>query len=300
MKIEEKISLLKRERNAIIVAHNFQPGEIQDIADIVGGKLELARAVAESDAKVVVSCGVLFMAELIALFSPEKTILQPDLAAGCPMIVMMPPKELKKLREEHPEAKVVSYIKTSAEQKALSDYCCPFEKAMDIVRSLDGEVIFATDAYLGEYISSKTGKDLIYCEGFCPPHVRIMPQEIQKLKEKHPTAEVLVHPQCRPDVVDMADVIADTEGICKRVSVSNSREFIIASEVGILHRLRKENPEKVFYHPSDIAVCRNHKIIDLDKVYWSLKELKYQVHIDDGIAQKAREALVRGGAFTAV
>jgi quinolinate synthase len=291
----EKINRLKKEKNAVILAHNFQKGEVQDIADYVGDKLELSQIAAESEASVVVSCGVNFMAEIAAILCPDKVVLQPDINAGCPMAVMVTADQLRQVKIEHPKAIVVSYIKSTADVKAESDYCCTAENAIKLITSSPNEIIFVPDKYLGDYVSIQTKKRLILCEGYCPPHVRILPSDILKLKEEHPRAEVLIHPQCRSDVTALADKVISSSEMCKHAKESSAEEFIIGTEIGILHRLNKENPDKRFYMASERAICKNHKLIDLEKIYWALEDMNYRIKVPEEIAVKVRRAIDRCG-----
>ncbi|WP_456475833.1 quinolinate synthase NadA [Candidatus Pyrohabitans sp.] len=294
-KLERRIEKLKEEHNAVIVAHNFQQAEVQDLADFVGNKLECALFARQSDASVVVACGIDFMAELIAILNPDKRVLIPSAEARCPMVAMVSVEQIAGIKERSPEAKVVGYIKARAEQYAACDYICNHSKALRLLRKIEGKAIFLPDQYVGSYLRNSTGKDLIIAEGYCPPHVRILPGEVSKLKEAHTNAEVLIHPQCRGDVLALADHVLDTQQMVERVRASSSEEFIVATEIGMKYRLEKEFPEKRFYFPSERASCSNHKITDAAKVLWCLEDLAPEVRVPEEIAEKARRAMRAGG-----
>lgn len=289
-----KIQNLKKERNAIILAHNYQPGEVQDVADYLGDSLELSRKAAESEAEVIVFCGVHFMAETASILSPDKKVLLPDIDARCPMADMITADGLRELKAEHPDAKVVGYVNTTADVKAEMDICCTSTNAIKVINSLEGdEVIFVPDKYLADYVSRHTEKKIIPWNGSCSTHVKITPQDIKKQKELHPGAKVIVHPECIPDVVELADEVLSTGGMCKYVRESDAGEFIVGTETGIIHRLGKENPDKKFYPASELAVCPNMKKISLEKVLWALEDVKYEVKVPEEIRVKAKQAVDR-------
>jgi quinolinate synthase len=290
----KKIEQLKKGRNAVILVHNYQLPEVQDIADFRGDSLELSRAAAKSDAKIIVFCGVYFMAETASILCPDKTILIPDPLAGCPMANMITAEDVKQLKKRHPKAVVVGYVNTPAEVKAELDICCTSTNAVDIVSKLKTEeVIFVPDKYLADYVSKKTGKRLISWEGYCPTHVKILPEDIIKQVRQHPGAEVMVHPECRPEVIEVADEVLSTGRMCSHVKKSPHKEFIIGTEVGIVYRLQKDNPGKKFYPATEHAVCPNMKRTTLEKVLWSLEELKTEVRVSDEVRRKARRAIDR-------
>ncbi len=293
--LKGKIERLKKERGAIILAHNYQVGDVQDIADFVGDSLALSKTAANTDAKVIVFCGVHFMAETAAILSPEKKVIMPDLNAGCPMADMMTLDKLRMLKEQHHQAVVVCYVNTSAEIKAESDICCTSANAAKVIGSIpsDREIIFVPDKYLGGYISKKTGREMILYNGFCPTHLRMIGEDIKRLKVEHPDAIVIVHPESSPEVAGLADLILGTEGICREVGLSRAREFIIGTETGIIHRLKKENPGKIFYPASEKAVCANMKRNSLEKVLWALEDMENIVTVPDDIAKKAKRAIER-------
>jgi len=290
----EKIMKLKKEREAVFLVHNYQLPEVQDVADYLGDSLGLSQKAAQSKAKVILFCGVHFMAETASLLCPDKIVLIPELEAGCPMANMIDGEGLQKIKKKNPGVPVVSYVNTTAEVKAESDVCCTSANAAKVVNSLDpGELIFVPDKYLGRYVQTQTDKRLILWEGYCPVHIRILKEDILKLKEEHPEAEVVVHPECRPEVIALADRVLSTTGMCHYVCETQAVELIIGTEVGILHRLRKENPDKIFYPASDRAVCDNMKKITLEKVLWSLEEMKYEVKVEGEIKERARKAIKR-------
>jgi quinolinate synthase len=292
--IINKITKLRVKKNAVILAHNYQLAEVQDIADHVGDSLGLSIEASKTKADLIVFCGVHFMAETAAIICPDKKVIMPDDNAGCPMADMISADDVNKLRSEHPKAIVIAYVNTSAEVKAESDYCCTSANAVKVVEKLkDKEIIFIPDKYLGDYVSKQTGKKMTLFNGFCPTHVKILPEHIIEAKKKHPKAIVIVHPECRPEVISMADKVASTGGMLKFVKESQDSEFIIGTEIGIIHRLQKENPNKKFYPASDLAVCPNMKKTTLEKVLWSLEEEKTEIKVPRNIADKAKLAIDR-------
>jgi len=294
MKIAEKIRELKKKRNAVILAHNYQIPEVQDVADFLGDSLGLSRKAAETPAGTIVFCGVRFMAETAAILSPGKTVLIPDETAGCPMADMIDSAKLIELKKKNPAAIVVSYVNTTAAVKAETDVCCTSANAVSVVEALKNrEIIFVPDKYLGGFASDKTGKKMILFDGYCRVHMRIFPQDIQKAKEKHPRARVAVHPECRSDVVKLADEVVSTSGMVKFVKETDAEEFIIGTETGIVYRLQKENPDKKIYPASEIAVCENMKKITLEKVLWCMEEMKYEVKVNEEIRKKALKSIER-------
>jgi len=232
-----KISVLKKRRNAVILVHNYQLGEVQDIGDFIGDSLELSQNAAKTAADVIVFCGVHFMAETASILCPDKVVLLPDANAGCPMANMITAERLRVKKKEHPQAVVVCYINSSAEVKAESDICCTSANAVEIVESLGArEILFIPDQYLGHYVSARTGKKMILWPGFCPTHVRITPERIQELRQEYPQAKVVVHPECRPEVIALADEAASTSGMCRYARRDDVREMVVGTEVGIIHR----------------------------------------------------------------
>ena len=296
-KIERRIAKLKEEHGAVIVAHNFQCAEVQELADFVGNKLECALFARKSKASVVVACGIDFMAELIAILNPEKKVLIPCEEARCPMTAMVSVEQVRRIKQRHPEAKVVGYIKARAEQYAACDCVCNHTKALRLLESIEGEVVFIPDQYVGSYLRNASGKELVIAEAYCPPHVRILAGEVARLKQSHPSAEVLAHPQCRGDVVALAEHVLDTQQMVEHVRASSSEEFIVATEVGMRHRLEREFPDKRFYFPSERASCSNHKLTDASKILWCLEDLAPEVKVPQEIAEKALLALRAGGVL---
>jgi quinolinate synthase len=290
--IVEKISALKKRRDAVILAHNYQLGEVQDIADFVGDSLELSQNAAKTGAGAIVFCGVHFMAETASILCPEKVVLLPDMNAGCPMADMITAERLREKKKEHPQAVVVCYINSSAEVKAESDICCTSANAVRVIESLDArEILFIPDQYLGDYISARTGKKMILWPGFCPTHVRIKLGKIKELKRGYPQVKVVVHPECRPEVIALADEVLSTGGMCKYAQRYEVKEMIVGTEVGIIHRLKKENPGKRFIPVSEQAICPNMKLITMEKVLWSLEEMSPEVKVPEGIRLRAKTAV---------
>jgi quinolinate synthase len=292
--IHNEILQLKEDRHAIILAHNYQTADVQDIADLTGDSLELSRAAATMDGDVIVFCGVDFMAETAAIISPEKTVLLPANDACCPMADMITADELKLVKSRHPDAAVVCYVNTTAEVKAESDICCTSSNAVKVVNSLkENKIIFVPDRNLGLYTQRFTKKEILPWEGFCSVHDQITPDDVCKAHDLHPGAIILVHPECRPEVIDLADHVASTSGIIRHVCVSPKKEFIIGTEIGILHRLRKECPTKQCYPLSPAAICSNMKKTDLNKVRNALISLQPRITVPEEIAYRARCAIER-------
>jgi quinolinate synthase len=296
MDIKDQIKKLKKEKNAVILAHNYQLPEVHDIADFIGDSLGLSITAAKTDADVIVFCGVKFMAETAKILSPQKTVLLPDKKAGCPMADMIDAEGLQALQAQHPHAVTLCYVNTSADVKAHCDYCCTSSNALKMVQHIlksHEEIIFIPDKYLAQYVSAQVGRKFITWEGFCPTHARLLPENILQTRELHPQAKVLAHPECRPEITALADVVASTEKMCSFVHDDPGVEFIIATEIGIIHRLKKENPEKIFYPASDKAVCPNMKRINLEKILWSLQDLEYEIKVPRDTMDKARKAIER-------
>jgi quinolinate synthase len=289
----KKIRELKTERNAVILAHNYQPAEIQDIADFTGDSLALSVTAAKTDAEIIVFCGVKFMAETAAILSPGKTILLPDKNAGCPMADMITAAQLIELKQKHPGALVVCYVNSTAEVKAESDYCCTSANAVEVVESLpkDKKILFVPDQHLGRFVMEKTGRDMVLWPGYCTTHVFITADDIQKARDAHPGAIVMAHPECTEPVKAVSDKLFSTGQMLKFAKQSDAKSFIIATETGIIHSLKKENPEKEFYPVTTRAVCPNMKRITLDKVLWSLEDMHYKITVPADIAARAKKAL---------
>jgi len=292
--LRNEILRLKKERNAIILAHNYQIAGVQDIADLTGDSLELSRAAATMEGDVIVFCGVDFMAETAALLSPEKTVLLPAADACCPMAEMITTSELRLVKSRHPDAAVVCYVNTTAGVKAESDICCTSSNAVTVVNSLaEGQVIFVPDRNLARYVARFTKKEILPFEGFCIVHDQITPAHVKAAQERHPGAKVVVHPECRPEVIDRADIVASTSGMIRHVCTSPDTSFIIGTEVGILHRIKKECPEKLCYPLMEAAVCRNMKKTDLAAVRDALLLLRPRITVPEEIALRARRPIER-------
>ncbi|MDO8661849.1 MAG: quinolinate synthase NadA [Candidatus Omnitrophota bacterium] len=293
--LENRIKELKKQRNAVILAHNYQLPEVQDVADFRGDSLELSRAAAKTEAKVIVFCGVYFMAETASILSPHKTVIMPDTNAGCPMANMLSAEELRKLKSEHPQAVVVGYVNSSAQVKAELDYCCTSTNAVAVVNYLKDqeEIIFVPDKYLADYVSKQTGRKLIIWNGFCPTHTKILPEDLRREKKFHPFAKVIVHPECLPQVVAMADAVLSTSQMAKFAKETEAKEMIVGTEVGLIYRLKKDNPGKEFYPASERAVCPNMKRTTQEKILWALEELKEEVKVPDHIRLRAKKAIDR-------
>lgn len=293
--IEQKIRVLKKKRDAVILAHNYQLPEVQDVADFCGDSLELSRKASQVDAKVVVFCGVHFMAETASILCPDKLVIVPDVQAGCPMANMITVADLKKLKKEHPQAVVVGYVNTSADVKAELDYCCTSSNAVAVVNALkdEKEIIFVPDKYLADYVSKQTKRKLIIWNGFCPTHVKILPEDILREKKFHPQAKVVVHPECLGQVCALADAVVSTSKMLDYAKNTPAKEFIIGTEVGIIYRLKKDFPDKEFYPASESAVCPNMKRTTQEKILWALEELKTEVKVTDDIRRRAKKAIDR-------
>lgn len=291
--IEERIQALKKERGAIIIAHNYQPDEVQALADFTGDSLELSRKAAELEEEVIVFCGVHFMAETAAILSPEKTILLPDQYAGCPMADMITADQLRAKKAEHPGAVVITYVNSSAEIKAESDLCCTSSNAIKIVQSVpaDKEIIFVPDTHLGHYVQEKIGREMIIWDGYCPTHSRIREVDLVREMKEHPNAVVMAHPECPLGIRNIADELLSTGQMCSFATESDATEFIVATEMGMLYRLRNENPGKKFYGVSDRAVCPNMKKINVEKVLWALEDMQHQVVVPEEISIKAKRSI---------
>jgi quinolinate synthase len=291
----DRIQQLKTQRNAVILAHNYQTPDIQDIADYVGDSLGLSIQAAQTKADVIVFCGVLFMAETAAILSPTKTVLLPDIHAGCPMADMITASQLAKLKSEHPDALVVCYVNSTAEVKAMSDYCCTSSNAVRLVGNLpkDKPIIFVPDQHLGRFVEERTGRKMILWPGFCPTHQWITDTDVAEARRTHPGAIVLAHPECSPAVRAVADELLSTGQMIAYAGKSAATEFIIVTEQGIVHSLKKKYPDKAFYIASSRAVCPNMKKITLEKVLWSLEDLKPVITVPQAIRVKARRALDR-------
>jgi quinolinate synthase len=293
MNIVEEITKLKKEKNAIILVHNYQRPEIQNIADFLGDSLGLAREAAKTDARIIVFCGVRFMAETAKILSPEKKVLLPRKEAGCPMADMITAEDLRKLKEKYPSTKVVSYVNTNADVKAESDICCTSANAIEVVRNLKTErIIFTPDKNLAAYCQRFVDKEIIPWNGYCYVHEKIKKEEVRLAKEKFPDALLLVHPECNPSVIDLADEVLSTSGMLNFAKKSDKKRFLIGTEEGLIYRLKKENPGKEFYAAGTAKMCRNMKLTTLNDVYLSLKEERYAIELPEGIIKSAQKALM--------
>lgn len=301
-----EIARMKRERNAVILAHNYQYGEIQDIADYTGDSLGLSQEAARTDADVIVFCGVHFMAETAAILCPEKTVLIPDPQAGCSLADSINAEQLRAWKAEHPGAVVVAYVNTTAEVKAESDYCCTSGNAVKVVESIppDREILFLPDMFLGSYVHHVTGRSLKTWPGECHVHAGITPEVIETARASHPQADFIIHPECScvsscmqalacGNISQRNAHILSTEGMIRHASESETNEFVVATEVGVLHRMVKANPQKAFYAVSEETICRYMKLITLDKVLSSLREMQHPVQVEPQVAARARRAIER-------
>jgi len=297
MTLIDKIIKLKKEKNAVILAHNYQRPEIQDIADYVGDSIGLSRkAMEEKEAEIIVFSAVDFMAESAAILNPDKKVLLPTLGARCPMAQMLTVDEIKRWKVHYPLVPVILYVNTLASAKAYCDICCTSANAVEVVNSLDAEtVLFGPDHNLAEYVQRKTGKTIIPIpeRGFCPTHLLFQPEDVQVLKMKYPDAVVMVHPECSVEMQNTADFIGSTSQMCRYARKTNAEKFIVATEEGIIHRLRKENPRKQFILAYEDAICPNMKLNTLERLYMALKKEKHGVSVPEPIAKKARKALER-------
>jgi quinolinate synthase len=293
--LEKKIKELKKKRNAIILVHNYQLPEVQDVADFRGDSLELSRIAAKTNASVIVFCGVHFMAETASILCPEKKVIMPDVHAGCPMANMITAEQLRGLKKEHPQAVVVGYVNTSAEVKAELDVCCTSTNAVAVVQALKDrrEIIFVPDKYLADYVSKQTRRKLISWNGFCPTHIKILPEDIKRERKFHPFAKVMVHPECLPQVVAMADAVLSTSKMCQFAAETEAKEIIVGTEVGLIYRIKEDNPKKEFYPASERAVCPNMKRTTQEKILWALEELKEEIRVPDEIRRRAKKAIDR-------
>ncbi len=297
MNITEKIIKIKQEKNAVVLAHNYQRPEIQDIADYVGDSIELSRkAMLEKDAEIIVFCAVDFMAESASILNPSKKVLLPTRGARCPMAQMLTVEEIRRQKALHPGSPIVLYVNTLASAKAHCDVCCTSANAVEVVNSLGAEtILFGPDRNLAEYVAEKTGKNLIPIPewGFCPTHLLFQPEDVAVLKIQHPNATVMAHPECSSEMRQVADFVGSTSKMCSYAAESKGKDFIVGTEGGILHRLRKENPDKQFIVAYSDAVCPNMKLTTLERLYAALKEEKYVIKVPEDIAAKARRSLER-------
>jgi len=292
--LKQTIKELLKERNAVLLAHNYMRDEVQEIADITGDSLGLSQEAAKTSAAVIVFCGVHFMAESAAILSPDKTVLLPRLDAGCPMADMITAEELRKFKSDRPGVPVVTYVNSSAEVKAESDICCTSANAVKVVNSLpDEEIIFTPDRNLGHYVSRFSSKKFHLWDGYCPTHERLKPEAVLQLKKSHPQALFICHPECNPAVTALADHACSTSGMYDFCRQSSAQSFIIGTEAGILYRLREENPAKEFILASPALFCPNMKLTSLEDIYLALKSMEPVVTVEETVRVKAKNALDR-------
>ncbi|MBR4354284.1 MAG: quinolinate synthase NadA [Kiritimatiellae bacterium] len=295
MTIQEEIAELKSRRNAVILAHNYERGEVQDVADYTGDSLELARKATQVEADTIVFCGVYFMAETAAILNPDKTVLIPDATAGCPMADMITGEQLREMKRKHPGAKAVCYVNSTAEVKAECDICVTSGNAEKVMRTFapEEEIIFVPDQHLGGFVAAKLGVKYVLWPGYCPTHARLTAKMIEDARAKYPGAPVMVHPECAKDVRDAADQVLSTGGMCKLVRTSEAKTILVGTELGICHRLRKENPDKTFIPVAEHLVCPNMKKTTLEKLRDALRDMAPQVTVAPEIAGPARRAIER-------
>ncbi len=296
-----QIAVLKKEREAVILAHNYQPSEIQDLADFTGDSLELSRIAAKTPAKVIVFCGVQFMGETAAILSPDKTVLLPVLEAGCTLAEYATAERLREAKKEHPDAVVVTYVNSSAEVKAETDICCTSANAVEIVQSIDRKkpILFVPDSNLGRFAAKVAKRDIIFWDGCCPTHALLSTFAVMKAKQKWPEAQVIMHPECKPDTLELADFVGSTSGMLRHVKAQPAgTSFIVGTEVGLLHRLRLENPDKTFYAASEYLICPMMKMTTLRDVRDALERMQYVVKVDETVRLKAKDAVDRMLEYT--
>jgi quinolinate synthase len=292
MDIQGKIERLKKQNRAVILSHYYQPPEIQDIADYIGDSFGLSQQAAQTDAKVIVFCGVRFMAEGAAILSPGKTVLLPEPEAGCPMADMVDVEGLQQLKRMHPDAAVVCYVNTTAAVKAESDICCTSANVLKVVNSMpQDKIIFVPDRNMGRFVAARTEKEIVLWPGFCYAHDRLKAEDILRVKQEHPEALVMVHPECRPEVAKVADYVTGTTGMLKLAREAEAKTFIVGTEIGLEHALKKEAPEKDYIFPNPDLFCADMKLTTLAKVVDSLETLTPRISVPDDIAERARLAL---------
>jgi len=293
--LQNRIKKLLKEKNAILLVHYYQRGEIQDIADILGDSLALSIEAAKTDADIIVFAGVRFMAESAAILSPDKTVLLPREESGCPLADMITAPQLEKAREENPDASVVAYVNSSAEVKAHSDICCTSANAVRVVNSITDakRVLMIPDGNLARYTSLHTDREIIPWKGYCPVHHFVTTEEVQSVKDRYPRAKFAAHPECRPEVLEMADFVGSTGGIIRFARETDAGKIIVGTELGIIHQLEKENPDKTFIPVSDKLICQDMKYITLEDIHDALVEMKHVVTVPDRIRIAANRALTR-------
>jgi quinolinate synthase len=293
--LQEDIRRLVWEKNAIILVHNYQPPEVQDVADLCGDSLELSIKASRTDADVIVFCGVHFMAETASILCPDKKILLPVLNAGCPMADMITAKALSEIRQKKPDVVVISYVNTTADVKAQTDICCTSANVIQVVNSVDParEIFMTPDKNLAQYAQKNSGRKISYWDGYCPIHNSLTPGQVMKVKKAHPEAVFIAHPECPPDVLDLADVIKSTSGMLAFVSESDKKEFIIGTEIGIIYPMSKANPGKLLIPADPDMICREMKKIALTDIIRALNEMQPEVKVPEEIRIKAKGAVDR-------
>lgn len=290
--LRRDIRALLSERNAVLLAHNYQRGEVQDVADITGDSLGLSMAAAETDADVIVFCGVHFMAESAAILSPDKTVILPRMDAGCPMADMITADDVRTIREEHPGMPIVTYVNSSAEVKAESDICCTSANAVKVTRSIPSPRVYLTpDQNLAQWVARHTAQEVLYWAGFCPTHHRLRAEEVAETKERYPGAPFVAHPECRPDVIDMAEAVRSTSGIIEYCKSVEADTVVVGTETGLFHRLQKDSPRKTFVAPSDSLICPNMKLTGLEDVLGSLETMDNVVFVPEDVRARSVAAL---------
>lgn len=293
MNIQEKIQKLKQKKNAVILAHTYQPGEIQELADFVGDSYGLSKKVSEVDADVIVFCGVKFMAETAAILNPKKTVLMPDPNAGCPMADMITGEQLRDLKKLHPDATVVCYVNSTAEVKAESDVCVTSSNAVDIVAGLDADkILFVPDRNLGRYVAKRTGKNIISYDGCCPVHDQVTAETVTKAKQQFPNAKVIVHPECKEEVVDLADFALSTGQMCELVQNTDIKEFIVGTECGIIYKLQEIAPDLTFHHLTPDLLCKDMKMTTPENLLHCLENTEPAITVPEEIAKKAMHSIL--------
>ena len=292
--LTREIRALLKEKNAIMIAHNYQRDEVQAAADLCGDSLALSQAAAESDAGIIVFCGVHFMAESAAILAPDKTVILARIDAGCPMADMITAEQLAKEKDKRPGVPVVAYVNTTAEVKALSHICCTSANAVSVINSVDAEEVYMVpDRNLSHYVSLSTDKKVTWWNGFCVTHDKLKPAEVEKARAEHPGSLFLCHPECHPDVVAIADHVTSTSGMYEFAKKTDAKTIIVGTEMGIMYRLRVENPDKEFILPSESLICPNMKLTTLEDVLESLSEMKNIVTVAEEVRLKAKATLDR-------
>ncbi len=289
-----EIRKIAKEKNAVILAHNYQRPEVQDAADFVGDSLELSIKARDTEADIIIFCGVHFMAETAKILSPQKKVVMPRIDAGCPMADMVTADALAAEKLKYPKHKVVTYVNSSAAVKAISDACCTSSNAVNVVKNIESDkILFVPDKNLGNFVSRFVKKEIVCWKGFCPTHEKLKVEDIIQKKSEYPEAKVLVHPECRPEVIDIADRALSTSGIIKFCKEDDSKIFIIGTEEGILHRLKKENPDKNFVLASEKLVCPNMKLTSIEDLHQEIIELKNEVFVAEDVIVNAKKSLER-------